>query len=638
MQWRPPESGKINLADGNKGQIVVVSGATVYFLEIKETTGKALSFVTRKKLDAEISCISINPLRTQDDTTKMVAVGSWDMDFSLLILPDFKVIASHSMPNQVIPRGILPIVFDGVQYLLVGLGDGTLLYYVMDTSSGALSGKKRVTLGTRPLSLKIFRNRGDQASVFVCSDRPSVIHSVNKKLVFSSVNIKEVSYMCPLHTEAYPNSLSMATSSKFMIGNMIGTIQSIPLGVTPLNIAHQSSTSSYAILTYGSGVLDPGKSEPVLFGVTAHALSTSESRAASENAPIPNTRSLVHHVLIMHQNTSEIAHAHRLLPGEQGRCITSATLKDNEEYFLVGTKNTSWPAPPRGRILVFKYDRSDLQLVAEEESEGAVHSVVPFHGKVLCATGDKVCLYDWTGKKMKLECSHQVKMHPFSLKTNGDFILVSGFKGSITGLLYHSVESHLEEIEIVPPRHSIGLNAVEMLDDDLFLCADDSYNLTVRQKDSSSPKSLSIAEAGLFHLEDNVNVFCEGEPFKQGATSVPIKGCVLFGTRNGAIGLCCQIPKEFSKCLLELQDKMSETFLLAGGTVGQTRQSFYRWWMTASGRDKNKGFIDGDLIESYLELDLEKQEEIAKSISLPGGTQATADELCKLVEDLAKLH
>ncbi|CAG0881514.1 unnamed protein product [Cyprideis torosa] len=671
MQWSPPESGKINLADGNKGQIVVTSGATVYYLEIKETTGEALSFIASKKLDADVSCISINPLRTQDDTTKMVAVGSWDMDFCLLTLPDFKVIASDSLPNQVIPRGIMPIVFDGVPYLLVALGDGTLIYYVMDPSSGALSGKKRATLGTRPLSLKTFRTRGDQTNVFACSDRPSVIYSINKKLVFSSVNIKEVSYMCPLHTEAYPNSLAMATQVKFMIGTIDEIqklhIRSIPLGETPVKIAHQSSTSSYAILTYRSDLLSPDASEPIPFGVTASslAMSTSESRAASEKAPFPTTffRSAagsypyprvsggeaaeevdVHHVLIMHQNTYEITHAHRLLPNEHGLCITSTKLKDDEEYFVVGTAIVlpDETDPKDGRILVFKYDSGELQLVAEKESKGAVYAVVPFHGKVLCTIGNMVRLYDWTAEKeMRLECSHFNHVTALSLKAKGDFILVGDLMRSMTVLLYRSVESCLEEIaRDYDPK---WLVAVEILDDDLFLCADNFFNLAVCQKDSSSPNEderLHMTETGLFHLGEMINVFCHGKLFMQEATeiSVPIQGCVLFGTVNGAIGLCCQIPKEFSKCLFELQDKMSETLLLAGGTVGKIQHSFYRGFMTTSRRDESKGFIDGDLIESYLELDKEKQEEIAKNISLPGGTLATADELIKIVEDLAQLH
>ena len=70
--------------------------------------------------------------------------------------------------------------------------------------SGNLTDKKRVPLGTQPTSLRAFTSGGTR-TVFACSDRPTVIYSSNKKLVFSNVNLKEVSHMCPLDSEGYPN-------------------------------------------------------------------------------------------------------------------------------------------------------------------------------------------------------------------------------------------------------------------------------------------------------------------------------------------------------------------------------------------------------------------------------------------------
>ena len=49
-----------------------------------------------------------------------------------------------------------------------------------------------MTLGTQPTVLRKFRT-GSVSNVFACSDRPTVIYSSNQKLVFSNVNLKEVS-------------------------------------------------------------------------------------------------------------------------------------------------------------------------------------------------------------------------------------------------------------------------------------------------------------------------------------------------------------------------------------------------------------------------------------------------------------
>lgn len=70
--------------------------------------------------------------------------------------------------------------------------------------AGALSERKKVTLGTQPTVLRTFRSLST-SNVFACSDRPTVIYSSNHKLVFSNVNLKEVNYMCPLNSEGYPD-------------------------------------------------------------------------------------------------------------------------------------------------------------------------------------------------------------------------------------------------------------------------------------------------------------------------------------------------------------------------------------------------------------------------------------------------
>lgn len=79
-----------------------------------------------------------------------------------------------------------------------------VLVYHGFLSPGALSERKKVTLGTQPTVLRTFRSLST-SNVFACSDRPTVIYSSNHKLVFSNVNLKEVNYMCPLNSEGYPD-------------------------------------------------------------------------------------------------------------------------------------------------------------------------------------------------------------------------------------------------------------------------------------------------------------------------------------------------------------------------------------------------------------------------------------------------
>lgn len=86
---------------------------------------------------------------------------------------------------------------------------------------GALSERKKVTLGTQPTVLRTFRSLST-SNVFACSDRPTVIYSSNHKLVFSNVNLKEVNYMCPLNSEGYPDR-SATVLLPLVHGSSMGT-------------------------------------------------------------------------------------------------------------------------------------------------------------------------------------------------------------------------------------------------------------------------------------------------------------------------------------------------------------------------------------------------------------------------------
>lgn len=54
---------------------------------------------------------------------------------------------------------------------------------------------KKVVLGTKPILLSAF-NSGGQRHVFAASDRPTIIYSNNKKLLYSNLNENEVRLSC----------------------------------------------------------------------------------------------------------------------------------------------------------------------------------------------------------------------------------------------------------------------------------------------------------------------------------------------------------------------------------------------------------------------------------------------------------
>lgn len=177
------------------------------------------------------------------------------------------------------------------------------------------------------------------------------------------------------------------------------------------------------------------------------------------------------------------------------------------------------------------------------------------------------------------------------------------------------------------------MTAVEILDDDVYLGAENNFNLfTVRKNsDAATDEERGRLEVlGEFHLGEFVNRFRHGSlvmrlPDSDTGAIIPT---VIFGTVNGVIGIVASLPHDQYLFLEKLQGNLVKVIKGVGGLSHEQWRSFYNEKKTADARN----FLDGDLIESFLDLNREKMEEVSKAM----GVQV--EELCKRVEELTRLH
>lgn len=80
-------------------------------------------------------------------------------------------------------------------------------------TDGTLTERKKVSLGTQPISLNVFTADGG-THIFASSDNPTVIYSSNSKLAFSNVNLHEVVHMCSFNSADFPDCLVIAVCVK----------------------------------------------------------------------------------------------------------------------------------------------------------------------------------------------------------------------------------------------------------------------------------------------------------------------------------------------------------------------------------------------------------------------------------------
>ncbi|PNF36443.1 DNA damage-binding protein 1 [Cryptotermes secundus] len=657
-EWKPPSEKTISVVACNVTQVLCAAGSDLYYLEICE---KELVQKGQASLEHEVACLDVTPLQEGSRKAEIVAVGLWtDISARILRLPGLEEVNREFLGGEIIPRSILMTCFEGLNYLLCALGDGSMYYFSLNKQSGFLSDKKKVTLGTQPTVLRTFRSLST-TNVFACSDRPTVIYSSNHKLVFSNVNLKEVNHMCSLNAEAYPDSLALATDSTVTIGTIDEIqklhIRTVPLGESPRRIAYQESSQTFGVITMRIDIQDSAGLNAVRPSASTQTQSTTSSSAMGSLSMVKpgamgaNTAAEfgqeveVHNLLVIDQHTFEVLHAHQFMQCEYALSLVSTKLGDDTNtYYIVGTAlvNPEESEPKQGRILMFQYQDGKLHQVAEKEIKGACYSLVEFNGRLLASINSTVRLFEWTAEKeLRLECSHFNNIIALYLKRKGDFILVGDLMRSMTLLQYKTMEGSFEEM--ARDYNPNWMTAVEILDDDTFLGAENSFNLFVCQKDSAATtdeERQQMQEVGQFHLGDMVNVFRHGSLVMQhvGESSTPTQGCVLFGTVSGAIGLVTQIPADFYDFLRELEEKLTHVIK----SVGKIEHSFWRSFNTDIKTEPCEGFIDGDLVESFLDLSHNKMREVSLGLQVDNGSgmkqDATVDDLVKIVEDLTRIH
>ena len=155
------------------------------------------------------------------------------------------------------------ITFDAQPYVFISLADGPIVYYLLDAEQGLLYERKKVPLGTKPTTLTLCQHT-DLISVsnatstartvlFACSDHPSVISSSNNRIVFSSVNLREIVCMCSLNSEYYGPSLTLVTDLNVILGRIDDIqklhVRSLMLGETVRRITYMDEEKVYIILT-----------------------------------------------------------------------------------------------------------------------------------------------------------------------------------------------------------------------------------------------------------------------------------------------------------------------------------------------------------------------------------------------------
>jgi len=669
-EWFPPKDMKIVDASANPTQVVVtVGGGRLLYFELH---GLKVVEKTMVILGNEISCLNINPLFGEESSSfeksesKWVVVGMWnEFSIKILELPTLKVVAEENLQINVLIRSVLLMKLEGIDYVFCGIGDGSFCSFHLDSSNGNLSSNKKIILASKPIALVPFLNKNSW-SVFAYSDRPVVIFSNNQKLLFSNVNLKEVNAMCAFDCESFPDSLAVSKENSFMIGNIDEIqklhVRTIKLEEQPNRIVYQKQSHSFLISTVKK-ILVTGKHYEVI-----------------EQG----------FVKLLDENTFDVLHEVKLDNTET--CCACASMQfqgDQNTYYVAGTTSIipEELQPSQGRLLIFEVKNGKLHKVAEHGVKGAIYAVANCNGKLAVATNSTLQIYKWKDssslsstftsssipssqnnnnnnkneminavshrgggdavgdgtsllvkddligtRELSLDCETHVRVVTVALQTRGDFIIVGDVMKSLTLFVYKSAESQLEKI--AEDLNPIFVQEIAFVDDEHFLVCDAHYNLVTLTKNTESMQEEDrrrLAINGFFHLGDQVNVVSSGSLVMRTMANdneySKMPPTLLFGTVNGMIGILACLPEKAYIFFQDLQQAMTQVVKGVGGlSHGNFREYFYK-----KKRELARNFLDGDLIESFLDLRENEKEDVVARMK---DKTVTVKNVIERIEDL----
>ncbi|KAI8360101.1 DNA damage-binding protein 1-like protein [Mortierella sp. GBAus27b] len=638
-EWKP-DGQLISVAAMNGTQcLVAVGGKTLVYLDIGS---EVVREVGRTTFDNEIACIDVTSIDSGNrHASDVCSVGLWtNIKVMLIRLPTMQILSSHDLPGEILPRSLLLSRFEGVPYLLVGLGDGQLLTFALDAALSTLPTPKRISLGTQPILLRpISSSNGANAEgassshVFACSDRPTVIYSSNRKLLFSNVNLKQVVTVAPFNCAAFPGALAIVGSDDEGVLR-IGTIdefqelhvQSFPLNESPRRIAYIPQRKCFGVISIG--ITSP---EPEMVGGTK-VVSIDEEELG--------------YVRLHDDQTFDLLHSYEIPRDwkEAPQCIATVTFAgDPTNYIVVGTADYASTEMPRsGHILVLEISESNqLKLVSELEVKGGVMVVKELQGKLLCGINERLCLYTWkTGEdqlnqsSLALECSHRGFVMVLTLAVHGEFIVAGDLMRSMTLLRY----TNGKITEIARDTSPDMLTALEAIDDETFIAANNAssiFTLVKNTETASEDEAKRLQWSGGWHLGDQINRFMHGSLVMMNQeTDLPAVPKLLFATVSGAIGVIATLSAEKYALLHQLESNMSKVIKGVGGLSHISWREFRSDKRTI----QSTNFVDGDLIELFLDLSQDEINDVLEGADGGEPIKVPVEEVTKLVEELSRLH
>ncbi|KAL2126924.1 hypothetical protein VTI74DRAFT_11601 [Chaetomium olivicolor] len=631
--WAPEAERSIVSASANNSWLLLsIDGTKLVSLSIPND----LQVIKERDISKQdqIACIHVPP-----HLNNVGVVGFWASGtVSIIDLHTLEPIHGESLrtskDDASIPRDlalvqILPPTTSGPT-LFVAMQDGNVVTFNI-SSNLALSGRKRVILGMRQARFHLLPQQDDHTfSIFATTEHPSLIYGSEGRIVYSAVTAEEATYISPFDAAAFPDCIVLATDSQIKICQIDRGrrthVKPLPMGEMVRRIAYSPKEKVFGLGCIKRDLINGEEVVQSSFKLVDEIIFDRVGKSFALGDP----------------SYTELV-----------ECLIRAELPDSygnpAERFIVGTSYLPDPdlgpgtgADVRGRILFFGIDADrNPYLILSHQLKGACRCLaVMDDGKIVAGLTKTVvvCSYEetssTTGQLTRL-ASYRPSTYPAEIAVKGTVIAVADLMKSVSLVEY--VPANADNKGGMPKlvekaRHfgAVWATAVGYVEEQTWLEADAQGNLMVLRRNvegvtAEDKRRMEVtSEINLGEMVNRIRAF-EVET-TSGAMIVPR---AFLGTVEGGIYVFGTVAPHAQDLLLRFQTKLADAIKTTGGIDFRTYRAFRNAEREGDGPFR---FLDGELLERFLDVDEATQEVICQ------GLGPTVEDMRNLVEELRRIH
>lgn len=627
-EWPAPAGQAITTATANEQTLlVVVGGSQLVVLDLQN--GLATRAERTFGAENQIACVNVSP---SSDT--FCTVGFWQSSaISVLELASLQTVHSENaaVEDATVPRSLcLANILAGQDpTLFVAMADGNVVTYSFDKATGALSGKRSTVLGTQQAKFRALP-RSDHAglySVFATCEHPSLIYGSEGRIAYSAVTAETATVVCPFDANYYPGAIAIASKDELRIAvvdeERSTHVQAEYVHETVRRIAYSAELKAFGLGTIQRS-LEHGEEK-----LRSHFKLADEMMFDVRATYDLNEDELVESVIRAQLNDASGNLAERFVVG-------TAYLDDNDRM-------------DRGRILVLEVTEDDvIKLVAQHSVKGACRCLAMLGDRIVAALVKTVVVYtlDYESGAAPFftkRGSYRTSTAPIdiSVDESSSTIIVGDLMKSVSVIKYKKSSSQGNDQMVEEARHyqttwATACAQINRTEDaaaeraPTFLEADAEGNLLVLRQDvegvtADDRRRLKVvSELSLGTIVNRIRP--AWAPSLPDATVCPR---AFLGTVEGGMYLYGAIAQDKVNLLISLQEEMAKHV----NSPGLVPFDMFRAYKSQVREESQPlRFVDGELVEQFLDIDPELQAKIC--MPLP----ASSEEVRNMVEGLRRLR